>query len=136
MEILHCLDRPEFLLYPMYLFPLPRNSRKNLGLYLPVLLHLLHPSTNHPQQEDIDAYYRDSPPLLVFRDKDATSSKRPAKYATHEEEQVRRASSAADREAYRRGSRISARNEEHAASATNKEVWDHSGKDTVGKEEV
>ena len=90
-----------------------------------------------PQQEDIDAYYRDSPPLLVFRDKDVTSSKRPAKYATHEEEQVRRASSVADRGAYRRGSRISARNEDYAARANGTDdVSEHPEKDMAGKEDV
>ncbi|KAK0621813.1 hexose carrier protein [Bombardia bombarda] len=30
--------------------------------------------------EDLDAYFRENPPLLVFRDKDAISIKRPAKY--------------------------------------------------------
>jgi hypothetical protein len=75
--------------------------------------------------------------LLVFRDKDVTSSKRPAKYATHEEEQVRRASSAADRVAYRRGSRISAKNEDYAARPDGSDdVFEHSEKDMVGKEEV
>ena len=74
--------------------------------------------------QDIDSYYRESPPLLVFRDKDVTSSKRPAKYAMHEEEQVRRNSSAADRMAIRRGSRISAQMEDYASGRTDVSVHD------------
>ena len=54
----------------------------------------------------------------MFRDKDVTSSKRPAKYLTHEEEQLRRNSSAADRTALRRGSRISASMEDYVSGKT------------------
>jgi hypothetical protein len=120
-----------FSFIPCIYFLYPETAGRTL-VHLPP--HAL-PSPNIPLillQEDIDAYYRDSPPLLVFRDKDVTSSKRPAKYATHEEEQVRRASSAADRAAYRRGSRVSARNEEYATKAGGEDVFEHSG----GKEDV
>jgi hypothetical protein len=57
----------------------------------------------------------------------------------HEEEQVRRASSVADRAAYRRSSRISAREAEYAASADTEvepEVYEDPGKEHVGKEDV
>ena len=52
-----------------------------------------------------DRYYYENPPLLVFRDKDVLSSKRPAKYEEHEEEEVRRNSSV-DPEMLRPGSRV------------------------------
>lgn len=43
----------------------------------------------------------------------------------------------ADRAAYRRGSRVSAREAEYAASAdTDVEVFDDPGKERVGKEDV
>ena len=70
------------------------------------LVYFLYPETADRTLEDIDAYYRDSPPLLVFRDKDVTSSKRPAKYIEAEEDEVRRASSV-DPSTFRRGSRVS-----------------------------
>lgn len=48
--------------------------------FLP-LIWLVYPETADRTLEDLDAYYRDDPPLLVFRDKNSTSRKRPAKYA-------------------------------------------------------
>lgn len=60
-----------------------------------------------------------------------TSSKRPAKYASHEEEQVRRASSVADRMAYRRGSRVSARHEDRVSGETTVDYHEDLGKDGV-----
>ncbi|KIY00818.1 uncharacterized protein Z520_03484 [Fonsecaea multimorphosa CBS 102226] len=70
------------------------------------LIYLFYPETADRSLEDIDDYYRTNPPLLVFRDKDVTSSKRPEKYKIKEEEEIRRASSA-DPTAFRRGSRLS-----------------------------
>ena len=55
--------------------------------------------------EDIDAYYRDNPPLLVFRDKDVISSKRPQKYIEQQREEMHRNSSI-DPAMLRRGSRV------------------------------
>lgn len=69
-------------------------------------VYFLYPETADRTLEDIDAYYRDQPPLLVFRDKDVISSKRPAKYIQAEEDEVRRASSV-DPSTFRRGSRVS-----------------------------
>ena len=69
-------------------------------------MYLFYPETAGRSLEDIDDYYRTNPPLLVFRDKDVTSSKRPDKYKMKEEEEVRRASSV-DATAFRRQSRIS-----------------------------
>ena len=53
----------------------------------------------------MDAYYRDSPPLLVFRDKDVISTKRPQKYIEQQREEIHRNSSI-DPSMLRRGSRI------------------------------
>lgn len=74
----------------------PRTNMINSSFY---------PETAGRTLEDIDDYYRNSPPLLVFRDKDVTSSKRPVKYEMREEEEVRRNSSV-DPIALRRGSRV------------------------------
>lgn len=64
-----------------------------------------YPETAGRTLEDIDHYYQENPSLLVFRDKDVISSKRPAKYAEREEEEVRRNSSI-DPAMLRRGSRV------------------------------
>ncbi|TGJ86216.1 hypothetical protein E0Z10_g2514 [Xylaria hypoxylon] len=40
------------------------------------------PETANRSLEDLDAYYRENPPLLVIKDKDATSVSRPRKFAT------------------------------------------------------
>lgn len=69
-------------------------------------VYFFYPETAARTLEDLDAYYRTSPSLLVFRDKDVTASKRPARYIEAEEDNVRRASSV-DAGAFRRASRIS-----------------------------
>lgn len=69
------------------------------------LVYFFYPETAARTLEDLDAYYRESPPLLVFRDKDVISSKRPAKYIEKEQEDVRRASGANAME-FRRSSRV------------------------------
>ncbi|EHY60573.1 MFS transporter, SP family, sugar:H+ symporter [Exophiala dermatitidis NIH/UT8656] len=71
------------------------------------LMYFFYPETAGRSLEDIDDYYRTNPPLLVFRDKDVTSSKRPDKYRIREEEEVRRNSSV-DPTVFRRASRVSA----------------------------
>ena len=70
------------------------------------IVYFIYPETADRSLEDIDDYYRTNPPLLVFRDKDVTSTKRPEKYRIREEEEVHRNSSV-DPAAFRRGSRIS-----------------------------
>jgi len=74
-------------------------------------VYFFYPETAARTLEDLDAYYRTSPPLLVFRDKDVKSSKRPAKYVEAEEDNVRRASSV-DAATFRRGSRLSGSNQQ------------------------
>ncbi|KAG9660886.1 general substrate transporter, partial [Aureobasidium melanogenum] len=57
------------------------------ALFLPVIF-LLYPETSYRTLEDLDEYFRSDPSLLVFRDKDAISSKRPQKYIERENEEV------------------------------------------------
>lgn len=72
-------------------------------------IYLLYPETCGRTLEDIDRYFMDQPSLLVFRDRDAISRKRPQKYIDNEEVQVRRNSSVdfrAARRASRKGSGV------------------------------
>lgn len=62
------------------------------GAFVPIV-YFLYPETAGRTLEDLDEYYRTSPPLLVFRDKDAIISRRPEKYVEHEQEAIRRNSS-------------------------------------------
>ncbi|CAJ2513262.1 Uu.00g013810.m01.CDS01 [Anthostomella pinea] len=48
--------------------------------FLPILW-LFYPETSGRTLEDLDAYYRDNPPLIVINDPDSTSRRRPAKFA-------------------------------------------------------
>lgn len=57
--------------------------------FLPVLW-LSYPETADRTLEDLDAYYRENPPLIVIKDKEATSRKRPAKFAEMQAEDVRK----------------------------------------------
>ena len=70
------------------------------------IVYFFYPETAGRTLEDIDDYYRNDPSLLVFRDKDVISSKRPEVYKQKEAEEVRRNSSV-DPAILRRGSRIS-----------------------------
>ncbi|GAB1215098.1 hypothetical protein ATERTT37_004281 [Aspergillus terreus] len=57
--------------------------------FLPVI-YFLYPETANRTLEDVDAYYRTNPPLIVVRDPDAISTKRPLKYIQHEDEEIQR----------------------------------------------
>ncbi|KAI0145124.1 hexose carrier protein [Xylariaceae sp. FL1272] len=46
------------------------------------LIWLFFPETANRSLEDLDAYYRENPPLLVIKEKDATSVSRPQKFIT------------------------------------------------------
>jgi len=103
------------------------------------ILYFIYPETADRSLEDIDEYYRTNPPLLVFRDKDVTSSKRPEKYRIREEEEVRRASSA-DPVAFRRSSKMAGMSESgaamarhmHLAAARHRGQGDYEGKTEQG----
>ena len=60
--------------------------------FIPIV-YFLYPETAGRSLEDLDRFFREDPPLLVFRDKDAVSKHRPQKYIEHEIQQVRRHSS-------------------------------------------
>ncbi|KAL3464951.1 general substrate transporter [Aspergillus heterothallicus] len=53
-------------------------------------IYFFYPETAGRTLEDIDEYYRTDPPLLVFRDKEAVSRKRPERYRIKEEEIIRK----------------------------------------------
>lgn len=54
------------------------------ALIIPTV-YLFYPETAGRTLEDIDDYYRGSPPLLACLDKEAISSKRPEKYQARDE---------------------------------------------------
>ncbi|KAL8962994.1 MAG: hypothetical protein Q9193_000696 [Seirophora villosa] len=57
------------------------------------IVYLFYPETAGRTLEDIDRFFRDDAKVLVFRDKDAISEKRPLKYVEHEQSEMRRNSS-------------------------------------------
>ena len=60
--------------------------------FLPIV-YFLYPETAGRTLEDMDKFFTENPPLLVFRDKDATSKGRPEKYLEREQQEMRRHSS-------------------------------------------
>ncbi|KAI1470938.1 putative MFS sugar transporter [Daldinia caldariorum] len=50
------------------------------ALFLPIIW-LFYPETANRTLEDIDAYYRDNPPLVLHKDRDSTCIRRPARFA-------------------------------------------------------
>lgn len=60
--------------------------------FIPIV-YLFYPETAGRSLEDMDRYYTEDPKLFVFRDKDATSKRRPQRYVEREQHEVRRHSS-------------------------------------------
>lgn len=58
-----------------------------------IAVYFLYPETAGRSLEDIDRLYAGQTPLLIFKDKEATSSKRPQRFIDQEEGEVRRHSS-------------------------------------------
>ncbi|WPG97487.1 general substrate transporter [Acrodontium crateriforme] len=80
------------------------------GLFVP-LVYFFYPETAGRTLEDLDYYFRQQPGPVVFRDKIATSSKRPVELIEKENTEVRRRSSVTPRamslaQAHRRYSTI------------------------------
>ncbi|OGM43809.1 hypothetical protein ABOM_007565 [Aspergillus bombycis] len=57
--------------------------------FLPVI-YFFYPETANRSLEDIDAYYRSNPSLIVIKDPDAISVKPPLKYIEHEDHEMRK----------------------------------------------
>ncbi|KAK1720458.1 general substrate transporter [Colletotrichum lupini] len=55
--------------------------------FIPIV-YLFYPETADRSLEDVDRFFADNHDIFVFRDKDATSSKRPMKYIAQEEEAI------------------------------------------------
>ncbi|KAJ4250186.1 hypothetical protein NW762_012001 [Fusarium torreyae] len=54
------------------------------------IVYLFYPETAGRTLEDLDEYFRSNPPLIVCRDKEVISSKRPEKYRQKEQDLLRR----------------------------------------------
>jgi hypothetical protein len=52
------------------------------------IIYLFYPETAGRSLEDMDDYYRAKPPLLIFRDKEAISYKRPERYRVRDEQLI------------------------------------------------
>ncbi|KAI9930832.1 hypothetical protein MW887_011590 [Aspergillus wentii] len=59
------------------------------AVFLPII-YCFYPETSNRSLEDLDAYYRSNPSLLVIKDPDAICSHRPLKYIQHEQEEVQK----------------------------------------------
>ncbi|KAL4899130.1 hypothetical protein BDW74DRAFT_184000 [Aspergillus multicolor] len=59
------------------------------AVFIPII-YFFYPETANRTLEDIDSYYRSSPPLIVTKDPDAISAKRPLKYIQREDEEVQK----------------------------------------------
>ncbi|CAI7673434.1 unnamed protein product [Penicillium manginii] len=59
------------------------------AVFLPVI-YFLYPETANRTLEDMDAYYRSDPPLIVTGDPDAISTRRPVQYICHEDEEIQK----------------------------------------------
>ena len=52
------------------------------------IVYLFYPETADRTLEDIDRLFRDNQDILIFKDKDAISTKRPLAYIEHEQAEV------------------------------------------------
>lgn len=59
------------------------------AVFMPVI-YFFYPETSNRSLEDMDAYYRTQPSLIVTTDADAVSVKRPLKYIQHEQDEVQK----------------------------------------------
>jgi hypothetical protein len=75
------------------LFP-PSPASPYTAHIFPGYAYVGHLCTNNPKAnrtlEDVDAYYRSNPPLIVVGDPDAISTKRPLKFIQREDEEVQK----------------------------------------------
>ncbi|KAF4970961.1 hypothetical protein FSARC_2064 [Fusarium sarcochroum] len=59
------------------------------ALFLPVI-YFFYPETSNRKLEDMDAYFRENPSVIVIKDKDAIVARRPGKFVQQDEEDIRR----------------------------------------------
>ncbi|KAM0234260.1 hypothetical protein ACHAPO_006647 [Fusarium lateritium] len=59
------------------------------ALFLPVI-YFFYPETSNRKLEDMDAYFRENPSVIVVKDKDYTAAKRPDKYIEQDREDMQR----------------------------------------------
>lgn len=83
------MDRHKFYLFTNHLLLLPGN-RYEIQHYVYSIWHIANPETANRSLEDIDAYYRTKPSLIVVGDRDAICRGRPQQYIDHEEEEIKR----------------------------------------------
>ena len=57
------------------------------------IIYLFYPETADRTLEDVDRLFRENHDILVFKDKDAISPKRPGRYLEYEKTEMRRNSS-------------------------------------------
>lgn len=88
LEVLDCLDSDQccFPTYPLLLLPGDRYAQM-LSL---LVFFLLIVTVANRSLEDLDAYYRTNPSLIVTGDPDAICRKRPQKYIEREDEEFER----------------------------------------------
>ena len=60
--------------------------------FIPIV-YCLYPETSDRTLEDMDRFFRENHDILVFRHKEAISTKRPLAYIEREQEEIRRTSS-------------------------------------------
>ncbi|KAF2709808.1 general substrate transporter [Pleomassaria siparia CBS 279.74] len=85
-------------------------------------VYFFYPETAGRTLEDLDRYFAEDAPLLVFRDKEAIKEGRPERYQEHEQQEIRRHSSVALQD-------VSAANMTHRRNVMEEE------KDTAGYSE-
>ncbi|KAM0360364.1 hypothetical protein ACHAP4_002438 [Fusarium culmorum] len=59
------------------------------ALFLPAI-YFFYPETANRKLEDMDAYFRENPSIIVVNDKDVIIAKRPEKYIEQDQEDIRR----------------------------------------------
>jgi hypothetical protein len=74
----------------MYLFYPETGKARSLENQSLVLYYANYPREANRTLEDVDTYYRSNPALIVVKDPDAISPKRPLKYIQHEDEEIMR----------------------------------------------
>ncbi|KAK2026442.1 general substrate transporter [Colletotrichum zoysiae] len=67
------------------------------------IVYFFYPETSDRSLEDLDRFFAENQSILVFRDKDAISSKRPLRYIAQEEEAIRQRDGDVDDMLRRRG---------------------------------